>query len=366
VLAALTITVLTMSPGNDIFARFGHTALLIDGDGEGEPKVYNFGAYRGSDPQIVSQFVHNAIPYYLSVNDVDRFAWKYRDRDVVGQELALSDDEAHALVARLEWTLRPENRAYRYDWFRNNCTTKTRDAIDDAVGGVWRPQLAGQPARTHGTIRALLVDALATLPSVATLFSLSLNGRVDQPLDAWQELAMPADLMAGLRRAHRPDGRPLVADEWLWRGPAARPLRQPGWLQPLGEALLIYLLILGAFAGSRVAGGVGLVLWGGLSVLVAVWLLCWTVISYPDCFASINLVGYSPLGVLWLTDGVRLLRRRPPGRWSGPALLVVTVGVVVALVLSPQVHLRFALYALAASALSWLTVRAARGASRSG
>ena len=96
-LAALAITVLTMSPGGDVFARFGHTAILVED--EAGARVYNFGAYRGSDPHLVSQFLHNAIPYYLSVNEIDRFAWKYRDREIVGQELAL--DEKQPLVVRV-------------------------------------------------------------------------------------------------------------------------------------------------------------------------------------------------------------------------------------------------------------------------
>jgi hypothetical protein len=41
-LAVLEITVLTMSPGADLFARFGHTAIRVE-DEEG-PRVYNFGA----------------------------------------------------------------------------------------------------------------------------------------------------------------------------------------------------------------------------------------------------------------------------------------------------------------------------------
>src|SRR6185369_8305531 len=99
-----------MSPGGDLFARFGHTAILVED--EAGARIYNFGAYKGSDPHIVSQFLHNAIPYYLSVNSIELFEHKYRDRLVTGQRLDLDEKEARALVERLEWTLRPENRAY--------------------------------------------------------------------------------------------------------------------------------------------------------------------------------------------------------------------------------------------------------------
>jgi hypothetical protein len=351
--AALLITVLTMSPGGDLFARFGHTAILVED--EAGARVYNFGAYKGSDPRIVSQFLHNAIPYYLSVNPIDLFERKYRDRVITGQRLDLDDKQARALVERLEWTLRPGNRAYQYDWFRQNCTTKTRDTIDEALGGWWRAQLSGGPARHHRTIRAFLLDALYTVPSVATLFSIGLNARVDQPLDAWQELAMPADLSRALGEARRPDGRPLLAETWTWRGPAPLPADQPAWLQPLGEALLLYLLFLGAL-GRRV-GGVGLMLWGSISLLFSLWFAFWTLVPYPDCTLSVNLFAYSPLGVVFIIDGVRLCRGRAP-RWSRRAA-EITVVLVLASLLSRQQHLRYALYALVASLLAWLTARAA-------
>jgi Domain of unknown function (DUF4105) len=360
VLAAVVITVLTMSPGGDVFARFGHTAILVED--EAGARVYNFGAYKGSDPNIVSQFLHNAIPYYLSVNEIDRFVWKYRDREVIGQQLALTNVEAQAMAERLATKALPENRNYKYDWFRNNCTTKTRDAVDEALGGAWRKQLAGAPARRHPTLRTMLLDALWTVPTVATVMSLTLNARADAPLDAWQELAMPPDLMQGLREARRPDGRPVVAEEWRWIGPSPPPLRQPRWTQPLAEALLLYLLIVGAFARgrwARVAGGAGLCLWGGLSLLLSLWFVFWTIIPYPDGRLSVNMLGYSPLAVLFIADGVRILERRAPGPWARRAAILIVALIVLGLAVSRQHHLRYALYALAALAGSYFTARAA-------
>src|SRR4051812_9207025 len=97
-----------MTPGSDVFARFGHTALRVEDDSG--VRVFNFGAFKGDDPQVVSQFLHNQIPYYLSVNELDAFARKYRDRTITAQVLALDESEARHLIERLEWTARPENR----------------------------------------------------------------------------------------------------------------------------------------------------------------------------------------------------------------------------------------------------------------
>ncbi len=365
-LAVVQITVLTMSPGGDLFARFGHTAIRVDD--EAGARVYNFGAFKANDPHLASQFLHNRIPYYLSVNEPEVFEWKYRNRTMVGQLLALDDDEARHLSERLAFTLLPENRSYRYDWFRNNCTTKARDFIDETLGGKWRAQLDGKAPRYHGTIRALLADALWSLPSLFTAFSIGLNARVDEPLDAWQELSMPFDLMHALSLARRSDGRPLVASQWIWEGPAPRARREPRWLQPLFEALLLFLLAVGALGRGRMArvvAGIALSTWGALSTLVALWIIFWSAIAYPDTFLSVNLIGWSPLAAPLVVVGVRLARGRlsPRARRLGSrliALLSVATAVELLLHLSGvgrQAHVRFSAYALAALALSWLTLR---------
>src|SRR4051794_33497344 len=101
-----------MTPGGDLFARFGHTAILVE-DGD-DQRVYNFGAFHGSDPALPSQFVHNRIPYFLGVGDWETFAGKYAARTIVGQVLALDEREARRLADLLEWTAQPENREYQY------------------------------------------------------------------------------------------------------------------------------------------------------------------------------------------------------------------------------------------------------------
>jgi hypothetical protein len=46
------------------------------------------------------------------------------------------------LANSLRENARPENREYLYDYFRDNCSTRVRDAVDRAVGG--RVRQAGQ------------------------------------------------------------------------------------------------------------------------------------------------------------------------------------------------------------------------------
>jgi hypothetical protein len=337
-LAVLEIAVLTMTPGSDVFARFGHTAIRVE-DEKGT-RVFNFGAFKGDDPHIVSQFLHNAIPYYLTENEGQLFAYKYRNRTILAQVLALDEKEARHLVETLEWTAQPEHRNYKYDWFHNNCTTKTRDAIDAILGGTLRAQFVGRPPRAHPTVRKLMMDTLWSAPSIATLFSISMNDRADETLDAWSEMAMPIDLMRGLREAKRPDGRALVADEWIWEGPDRRPHRQPTWIQPLLEALLLALLMM------RVR--IGLYVWSLFCLILAAWFVFWSIIPYGYGFLPVTLLSYSPLMIFVLVRH----------RWARRALEVIILSTILGLIFSKQAHLRYALYSLAANLSCWLILRA--------
>jgi hypothetical protein len=341
-LAVLEVAVLTMTPGSDVFSRFGHTAILVEDD-QGI-RVFNFGAFKGDDPHIFSQFLHNAIPYYLTKNDSQLFFYKYRNRRVLAQVLDLDESEARHLIEKLEWTARPENRNYKYDWFHNNCTTKTRDAIDEALGGILQEQFAGKPPRGHPTIRKLMMDALWSAPSIGTLFSISMNDRAEEPLDSWSELAMPIDLMRGLREAKRSDGRPLVADEWTWDGPAPRPRNQATFIQPLCEALLLFLLMMGVLFRVRV----GLYVWSLFCLILSAWFVFWSIIPYGYGFLTMNLLGYSPLMIFVL------LRHR----WARRILEIIILSTIFGLIFARQVHLRYALYSLAANSLCWLQLRA--------
>jgi hypothetical protein len=361
-LAALKIAILTLTPGSDLFARFGHTAILVE-DGA-RHTVYNYGAYNGHDPAIVSQFLVGEVPYYLSVGDYESFLRQYAARTITGQWLALDEAEARRLADFLAWNARPENSVYRYDWFRNNCTTKTRDAVDRALDGVWRARASREPGRR--SLRQILRRALFTLPSVHLTFSIGLNARVDAPLSRWDEMAMPDTLMEGLRATRRLDGRPLVAGEWEWRGPAPRAKVEPGWLVPALAAALLLLLCAGAFGSGRLAralGGIGLFAWSLTAGFLGTWMFVWLFLPYDDARWSANLIAWAPLWLALTPSGIACARGRLSfeGRMRAWRLIEIVLALTLIelcahAIAGRQQHLGFTAYALGAMALSWLTV----------
>ena len=59
-----------------------------------------------------------------------RAKYAYLRRPVIEQRLALPAEAVRALYAMLEENALPENRAYRYDFFFDNCSTRLLVALD--------------------------------------------------------------------------------------------------------------------------------------------------------------------------------------------------------------------------------------------
>ena len=54
------------------------------------------------------------------------------------QELNLTAAQVDSLRRFLAWNIQPENAEYAYDYYRDNCSTRIRDALDRVLGGAIR------------------------------------------------------------------------------------------------------------------------------------------------------------------------------------------------------------------------------------
>lgn len=136
--SALTISLLTCSPGNQVYELYGHTALRVKSPMTGLDKVYNYGAFDFSAPHFLWRFILGDCDYMLYPSSMEFFVDEYRRRgsEVVEQVLNLSPYEATFIADSLQRKSLPENRVYRYNIFRNNCTTMARDLIEGCIDGV--------------------------------------------------------------------------------------------------------------------------------------------------------------------------------------------------------------------------------------
>ena len=329
--AQAEVAVLTMTPGPRLFERFGHTALRVD------DRVYNFGTFEADDPRLIGKFLGRRIEYWLSVQPLAVHYEHYANRVITEQLLALTPDEERELALRLADNARPEHRAYRYDFFLDNCATRVRDAVDVASGGALGR--SGAQAHPGGSYRQLVEGVLAGPPLLASAVSLLLNASTDRPTTRWQDAFLPHELQALLANTTRTDGRRLVAATRVVAGPAARP-RPSGrrvvatlleWLLLLLALPLPLALVARGERARRRLASLALALAGVVGGLLGLVLLVAALTPYPCARGNATVLLLHPLLLTLLPASLALLRGRsasPSVRWARGLL---TAGLAAAL-----------------------------------
>ena len=243
------ISLLTIGPGPVYFERFGHNAIVVRGGGE--TLAYNYGMFDFEEEDFFLNFIRGRMRYRIAVSELaDDLAWyRQEGRSIVEQPLELAPAEALELAGFLAWNARPENAWYRYDYFTDNCSTRVRDALDRALGGLLRQESHG---RSRGfTYRLDALRLMAPQPALMLAIDLGLGPFADQRIDYWQESFVPMTLQQVVGTLRRGDddvaGRPL-ASATIER--AAGSVEEPPVLPP---DLRVPFLLLGAAAGALIA-----------------------------------------------------------------------------------------------------------------
>lgn len=316
--AAPRIGVVTMEPGGIFFERFGHNALLVQDDAAGTAISYNFGYFDMEEPGFFGNFVRGHMKYWLVALPLDEDLARYAQtgRGVGVQWLDLTPEAATALAAALAENARPENAQYRYDYYTSNCSTKVRDAIDQAIGGALQPQLAG---RSQGnTYRSESVRLAAPAPWMALGFHLGLGGFADRPLSRWDESFIPMRLRDALREVKLADGRPLVSREEALLPhrvdlpPAEAP--RPRTAAFFAGIALAVLALWSARRAPRALTAGALVFWTLAGLAGTVMALIWLATDHVAGHGNQNLLLFSPLCLGLLPGAWARLRGREPSR----------------------------------------------------
>jgi hypothetical protein len=131
------VSLITVSPGEEIYAHYGHTAIRVADPKNGFDLVFNYGLFDFNSPNFIFRFVKGETDYICGAFDYDIFLMEYQgeNRQVTEQIINLKPEEKEAVWQALVKNSLPENRTYRYNFFFNNCSTKPRDVVVKGVQG---------------------------------------------------------------------------------------------------------------------------------------------------------------------------------------------------------------------------------------
>jgi hypothetical protein len=127
----LRISLLTCTPGEELYSIFGHSAFRVIDSNSVTDHVFNYGTFNFDDEGFYLKFIRGKLLYYISVEEFQDFQFNYREtgRGITEQVLDLTGAEKTALRSALIENLKEENKYYKYDFFFDNCTTRLRDLI---------------------------------------------------------------------------------------------------------------------------------------------------------------------------------------------------------------------------------------------
>ena len=305
----LTVYLMTMGPGKAVWERFGHNAIWIHDPARGTDEAYNYGLFDLRQEKFLIRFLQGRMWYWMQGFPAESYVQLYRraNRSVWIQELEMTPEAKRELQKFLGWNELPENRFYHYDYYRDNCSTRVRDALDRALGGGIR-EYAGTLV-TGKTYRFHTQRLTANDPLVYTGLLLGLGRPVDREISAWEEMFLPLALRDHIRNitVRGADGNqvPAVRSEQTLLESTERlpPDAPPFWLPAyvaLGVAVAAGTVALARAGTTRPAARRGfMALSGGWTLLVGIFGLVlaglWAFTDHAAAYQNENLLQLNPL-----------------------------------------------------------------------
>ncbi|MBF5046337.1 DUF4105 domain-containing protein [Aggregicoccus sp. 17bor-14] len=322
----LTISLVTFGPGDDIPSWFGHGSLVVTDRRLNQERLYNYGMFT-FDGRMLARFLMGRLEFWVGEASALGTYRLYRmlDRDVRIQELNLPPEKRLVLARALAQNVLPQNREYLYHHYNDNCSTRLRDGIDLATGGLFH-QAQSAPARL--TLRGHTRRYTAVFAPMSLLLDFWMNDEIDQPITRWEEAFLPDELEKQVEAFRYPDGSPLVARDVRFHtskhhGPTPEePPAYGPWVLALGVALGLVALGLAqrARAGARwarVSLGLQQALLGFVLGLPGLLLmLMWLFTEHTVTHRNENLLLANPLTLLALPLGISLARGKNPRTWA--------------------------------------------------
>ena len=292
------IYLLTCSPGEALYERFGHTALMVVDEELGIQEVYNYGIFDFNSSHFYWRFVRGETYYQLAKEDASYFirSYLYYGRQVNIQQLHLSAEGKDAIYRALIVNNYPENRVYLYNFVFDNCATRPYylivNAINkDSVEHVGLPGTYGDESSAHPeyTTFRQIIQYYTPRGSWANLgINLLFGPKADRRMTGEQRLFLPEELMMYISQSRYTDGTPLVEDEQVQPFAIERVPWYKTWY--FGIAVLFVLLAALSYYDRRRGKRSR---WADY-ILYGVYALLLLLVTFLTFFSIHPLVGFGP------------------------------------------------------------------------
>lgn len=237
----IQISLLTCSPGKEVWAQYGHTAIRYYDKESGEDLAINYGIFSLNQTYFIPRFVLGMTDYRMGVQPMDMFLaqYSYEGRGVVEQVLNLSAEDKEVIYKALQENMKPENVVYRYNYFFDNCTTRARDMLVNHLHG----KVVYPPAEEDATFRSMIHKWNNKYEWSQFGEDLLLGVNADRKTTKSEQQFLPENLRSDFDKA-RYNGKPLVKETNILLD-AETEVAEPVFpLSPLSIALIFAVISL--------------------------------------------------------------------------------------------------------------------------
>lgn len=333
------ISLLTATPGGELYSVFGHSALRVSDPEAGIDEVYNYGTFDFDTPNFYMKFIRGKLLYKLSVTTFEVFLHDYRieGRGVSEQVLNLNHDEKQRIYNFLQVNRQPGNEYYLYDFFFDNCATRIRDVVEMQINPDWgddpfpqynrsfrqmlRPYLSGKPWAQFG------VDLVLGLPS-------------DRRASPWHYMFLPDEMFLAFAQARNSSGIALVyqndvvLDETFVK-------KKPSLASPVVMAWILFGLGMLTLIKSRISRVFDKVFFSLLAITGFLILFMWFVSDHKATNANLNLLWALPTHLYFIFKANMIYPIGIP-RYYFKFVFYINVGMILFWPILPQsFHLAF-------------------------
>lgn len=200
----LEVSLLTCSPGDELYSAFGHTAIRVN------DMVFNYGMFNFNTEGFYIKFVSGETDYELGVEIMQGFERQYerRNRSVIEQKLNLTNEEKAALFNALIENTRPENKTYRYNFVFDNCATRPRVKIEECLKGAIKYDVKEE----NESYRKLIEKYVGEDSWIKFGIDILIGAEADKTASFFDRLFLPDELMNAFATAKRDNGERLVTE----------------------------------------------------------------------------------------------------------------------------------------------------------
>lgn len=333
------ISLLTGTPGNELYSIFGHSAIRVYDPLLNLDLVYNYGTFDFNTPNFYLKFMRGKLDYMLSISEYKRFkvGYHYSGQSVTEQVLNLDSGSTQRVFEFLLDNYRPQNRFYKYDFFFDNCATRIRDLVEDLAGDSvvfdYPEKWISQPL----SFRQLLDHHLVRDPWSDYGIDIALGLPADRPASPEDYMFLPEFMRIAFdkgRIMRDGDWKPLIKTSQQIienESPQSRGFSITPTLVNWALFALIVALSVTAYLKGRIYKGLDYVLFGSLGMVGWLIVFLWFFTDHLATKDNLNILWALP----WHVPVVFYILRRSSARAARLYFLVTGTLAVLPLILWP-------------------------------